>query len=61
MGVYYPPQVLIIDWFLEIGHKGSRLKVPFAVTCHILSKELKNSIKLKVGQVVLELLIQTTF
>ena len=23
--VYYPPQVLIIDWFLEIRHKGSRL------------------------------------
>ena len=35
--VYYPPQVLIIDWFLEIRHKGSRLKVPFAVTRHILS------------------------
>ena len=32
--VYYPPQVLIIDWFLEIRHKGSRLKVPFAVTLH---------------------------
>ena len=33
--VYYPLQVLIIDWFLEIRHKGSRLKVPFAVTRHI--------------------------
>ena len=32
--VYYPPQVLIIDWFLEIRHKGGRLKVPFAVTRH---------------------------
>ena len=35
MRVFYPPQVLIIDWFLEIRHKGSRLKVPFAVTRHI--------------------------
>ena len=35
MRVYYPPQVLIIDWFLEIRHMGSRLKVPFAVTRHI--------------------------
>ena len=31
MRVHYPPQVLIIDWFLQIRHKGSRLKVPFAV------------------------------
>ena len=35
MRVFYPPQGLIIDWFLEIRHKGSRLKVPFAVTRHI--------------------------
>ena len=35
MRVFYPPKVLIIDWFLEIRHKGSRLKVPFAVTRHI--------------------------
>ena len=34
--VYYSPQVLIIGWFLEIRHKGNRLKVPFAVTRHIL-------------------------
>ena len=33
--VYYPSQVLIIDWFLEIGHKRERLRVPFAVTRHI--------------------------
>ena len=39
MRVYFPPQVLIIDWFLEIRHKGSRLKVPFAVTRHIFTTE----------------------
>ena len=31
----WPPPGLIIDWFLEIRHKGSRLKVPYAVTRHI--------------------------
>ena len=40
MRVYNPPQVLIIDWFLEIRHNGSRLKVPFAVTRHIYATQI---------------------